>query len=243
MKEKTFKFFATQTGNLGDTSALFPVLSGLYQKYNKKIELVVRLKMRNFKGFKELAENQDCIKSLKFEDNKFNRSEFTTLQLCNDYTSQLNRPYEVSRYEHYLKKHLKLEFSVDDDFTLKVPEGGEFIYDKYIVGDRTYTPNSDMRRKFDVLRDCGKFKHDKCHFLDYNRSLIENLQIIKNNDKPLITTFTGISVLSDLMKKETMVFYDETLDNWDGKPIESSFNQHFYRNRNSVLINLEEFLI
>jgi hypothetical protein len=56
-----------------------------------------------------------------------------------------------------------------------------------------------------------------------------------------MTTFTGIAILADLMLKETMIFYPKELEFWDNKPIQYSFNQHFYRDRRSELIPLEIF--
>jgi hypothetical protein len=51
----------------------------------------------------------------------------------------------------------------------------------------------------------------------------------------------SIPMAADLMLKETMVFYPKELEFWDNKPIQYSFNQHFYRDRRTELIPLDMF--
>lgn len=229
--------FLPQSGNLGDTCNILPVLSGLYKKTGEKIHLVVRDKMKNFKGFKQLMEDQECVASLKFESNKTSKS-YTSVYLSNSFENSLYRPWETCRYETYLRN--SFDFDVDDDFILNVPDVEVKISNNYIIGDRTYSKDADTRRSFDVLKDSNKFPVNKCQYLNYTEELITNLNIIKKNPKPFITTFTGIAVLADLMLKETMIFYPRELSLWDNKPIEYSFNQHFYRNRRCELISLDD---
>ncbi len=232
-------FFLPQSGNLGDTCNILPVLSGIYKATGEKIDLKVRDKMKNFKGFKKLMESQECINSLKFESSMF-AGDYINLYLMNEFTKSLNRPWETVRYEEYVRNHLNIDFKVDDDFILHVPHK-DITHDAYIVGDRSYSKDADTRRSFDVIKNSGKFKEDKCYYLDYSDDLITNLNIIKNNKYQFITTFTGIAILADLMMKESLIFYPQELSFWDNKPIVYSFNQHFYRDRNCELVAIDEF--
>lgn len=233
------KIFLPNSGNLGDTCNILPVLSGIAKSYGP-IELVVRDKMKSFKGIKELFQAQECIKSFGFES-ECEFGVYEVLPLMNIEDRSLNRPWETQRYEQSAKENLKLGFTVDDDFILTVPNKKVPKTNKYIVGDRAYSQGADQRRMFDALRKSGKFPEEKCEYLDYNKSLIYNLNLIKKNPNPFMTTFTGISILADLMLKETMVFYPKELEFWDNKPIQYSFNQHFYRDRRTELIPLDMF--
>lgn len=233
------KIFLPMSGNLGDTCNILPVLSGFCKKFDDKIDLVVRDKMKNFKGFKELMESQPFIKSLKYESGRSDHD--MVIYLSDQYEKTPNRPYETSRYEYFIKNNLGLDFEVDDDFELVVPSHDACLHDKYIVGDRTYSKCADTRRRFDVLRDSCFFPEEKCHFLDYSNSIVYNLNLVRNSSRVFLTTFTGIAILADLMKKETLVLYPEDLKYWNSKDITESFKQHFYGNRNCELLSLKEW--
>jgi hypothetical protein len=237
-------FFLPMSGNLGDTCNILPVLSGLYKSTGEKIHLIVRDKMKNFKGFKQLIECQEFISKLDFESTYENTGEnVIPVYLMSNYDTHFNRPYETIRYENYLKS-LGYEFEVNDDFILDIPYKKTKYEDTelYVIGDRSYSKNADTRRSFDILKNTGYFSEHKCVFLEYNNDLIHNLNIIRNSIKPFITTFTGIAILADLMYKETMVCYGTDIENWDGFPIDKSYKQHFYRNRNCELVNLNELI-
>ncbi len=234
--------FLVQSGNLGDTCNILPVLSGIYNKYGEKISLVVREKMKNFKGFKKLIESQPFIDSLKFEGEDIT-GEYIPVFLENEYDTKFNIPYETIRYYEYFRRKMGLSFfDVDESFNLIVPEKKVNVDSNlYIIGDRKYSKHADTRRAFDVLKSSNHFPESKCYFLEYNNDLIHNLNIIRNSKNPFITTFTGIAVLADLMYKETMVCYSTDIQNWDGFPINKSFKQHFFQNRNCELVSLEDF--
>ena len=142
--------FLPQSGNLGDTSNILPVLSGLYKSTGEQVNLLVRDKMKSFKGFKHLMEAQECIASLRFESKPLANESYQSAYLSNDIPRSLNRPWETERYEVYFKEHFLNSLKVDDDFELNVPERDVPIYD-YVVGDRTYSKDADTRRAFDVL--------------------------------------------------------------------------------------------
>lgn len=233
--------FLVQSGNLGDTCNILPVLSGIYKASGETFTLRVREKMKNFKGFKKLMEAQPFIDSLQFETDEVDDN-FYDIYLENDFNQKFNIPYETLRYYEFFIKRINLHFEVDMDFKLTVPEKKVKVDSNlYVIGDRTYSKHADTRRAFDVLKNCNYFPESKCYFLEYNNDLIHNLNIIRNSKNPFITTFTGIAILADLMYKETMVCYSTDIEYWDGFPINKSFKQHFFQNRNCELVSLEDF--
>jgi hypothetical protein len=230
------------SGNLGDTLNVMPLLSGIYKTTGHKVSLTVRDKMKMFNGFKEFMEMQDCIAALKFESEVVMDDTYQQLSLVDDFPVHPIRPWETVRLETHFKSHYNMEFEVDDDFVFNVPEV-ECPTDKFIVGDRMIHKDMDQRRAMGVLNESGKFPLDKCYFLDYNVPLATNAGYIKASPEPLITTFTGISVISDLIKKETIVLFDDQIANWDNKHISYSYNKHFYRDRMCDLIHINDFTI
>jgi hypothetical protein len=68
-----------------------------------------------------------------------------------------------------------------------------------------------------------------------------NAYKIKHSTHPFISTFTGISGIADLLKKDQLVLWGEDIRNWDNKPIEYSFMKHYYGNRNSKLLYIGDF--
>ena len=228
------------SGNVGDTLAVLPVLSGITKATDHKISLVVRDKMKMFKGFKELMELQPCITSLKFESEVKLDDTYQIMSLVNDFTQHSIRPWETVRLEEDFRKRYNIDFEVDDDFELQVLEVVPSI-NKFIIGDRMNSPMMDQRRRFNVLENSKKFPVEKCYFLDYNESMLINAAYIKQSDKPIFTTFTGISTITDLLKKEAVVLWGDDIRNWDSKPIEYSFNKHFYRDRKCKLMYIGDF--
>ncbi len=236
------RIFMTMSGNLGDTLNVMPVLSGIYKSTGHKISLTVRNKMKMFNGFKEFMEMQDCIAALKFESDVTIDDTYQTMSLVNDFPIHPLRPWETVRLDTYFKTHYDFEYEVDDDFVFNVPEI-ECPTDKFLVGDRMVHKDMDQRRPMAVLKDSGKFPLDKCYFLDYNIPLATNAGYIKSSSEPFLSTFTGISVVSDLLKKDTVVIFDDLLANWDNKHISYSYNKHFYRDRKCELVHINDFTI
>lgn len=235
------RIFMPMSGNVGDTLNVMPVLSGIYKSTGHAISLVVRDKMKIFNGFREFMLMQDCICSLKFESDVQIDDTYNKMSLVNEFTQHPNRPWETVRLEEYFRKHYNIDFEVDDDFTLNVDESIDINPRRFIVGDRMMHSDMDQRRSFNVLESSGKFPLDKCFFLDYNMPMASNAAFIKHTDKPIFTTFTGISVIADLLKKDSVVLWSDDIRNWDNKPIEYSFNKHFYRDRKSKLMYLGDF--
>ena len=228
------------SGNVGDTLNVMPVLSGLYKSTGNKISLVVRDRMRMFNGFADFMRMQECIAAVKFESDVTLDDTFCTMSLVDKFTEHPIRPWETVRFEEYFRQHYNIDFAVDDEFELTVKNEGVYPF-HYLVGDRMSHPNMDQRRESGVLERSGKFPLDKCIFLDYNKPMAVNAALIKYTDKPIFTTFTGISVIADLLKKESVILWGEDIKNWDNKPIEYSFNKHFYRDRKCKLMRLSDF--
>lgn len=235
------RFFMPMSGNLGDTLNVMPVLSGITKSTGHKISLVVRDKMRAFPGFKEFMEMQDPIHELMFESDLNSTNDSNVLSLVDDFSPHPNRPYETVRFQEYLARNYNIDFEVDDSFILKTPEI-DVSTDLFLVGDRTISSmGGDTRRFFDVLKRSGKFNVEKCWFLDYNMPISFNAALVKATNKPIFTTFTGISNIADLLNKDAIILWGDDLYNWDSKPIEYSFNKHFYRDRRCKLMYLGDF--
>lgn len=237
------RIFMTMSGNVGDTLNVMPLLSGIFKSTGHKISLVVRDKMKMFAGFREFMQLQDCIAALKFESEVTLDDTYQRLGLVENFTQHETRPWETVRLEEYFRKHYRFDFEVDDNFTFSVDNNVTNVPSEFLVGDRMLHTNMDQRRKFNVLESSGKFPVDKCHFLDYNLPMATIAAYIKHTQKPIFTTFTGISQIADLLNKETIVLWGDDIRNWDNKPIEYSYNKHFYRDRKSKLMYIGDFNI
>lgn len=223
------------TANLGDFFNSLPVLSGLYNRYGK-LDFIIRKEMKKFKGIKEFLMYQGIFNSIEFDDEVFLYGNIVPVSSwTREDRNDPNRPIETCRYENYLKD-LGLQFDVDDNFILKVDDVSCELNDGYYGGDRWNGPDIDGRRASWTLSHL-----DDITFLDYNKTLMENAYIIKNCKGPFISTFTGISGIADLLNKEQIVLWGEDIRNWDNKPIEYSFQKHFYGNRKSKLMYLGDF--
>jgi hypothetical protein len=226
------------TINLGDFLNAFPVLSGISKHTNEKIDLVVCGDMKRFNGFKEFIEYQDCINSVMFDDEYIiiNYAGMQLSSITRENKNDNNRPTETCRYENWVIDNYHMEFQVDDDFTFQVPDLNIPIKEGHYVADRWSGPMIDGRRASGTLSHLANV-----NFLDYNNTLTENAYIIKNSTKPFISAFTGTAVLADLLNVDQLVIWTDELRMWDNKPIEQSFQKHFYGNRKSKLIYLGDF--
>ena len=230
------------TANLGDFANALPVISGMSLADNgRPVDLIIRGEMRKFNGIKELLLQQPCINGVEFDDEIFSNGAINLSSWTRMDQDDKNRPVETCRYENWIRDNYKLDFQVDDNFELQITDVAfEDFTGKYIVGDRWNHHTIDTRRKTHVVRDGVNPDSDKVEYLDYSKSLMHNLNIIKYSTKPFITTFTGIGILADLMNKETIVCWDEDMRMWDGHPVEYDFIRHYYGNRNSKLVYVED---
>lgn len=239
------KLYLRSTANLGDFMNAFPVMAGLAKKY--KIDLVIKQEMSKFIDFKEFLFYQDIFESVSF-DNETSLYQSVVLSSWTHMTkNNANRPVETCRYENFLKDNYELDFEVDDDCVLQVPDIDIDCHaDKFIIGDRwgkESCADVDDRRLSHVIRDGANLDPDKCYYLDYTRSIFENCSIIKNNPNKFITTFTGIGIIADLMMKETVVCWDEDMRVWDDKPVEFDWERHYYQDRRSQLIYVRDLTL
>lgn len=231
------------TANLGDFMNAFPVLSGLAKR--EKIKLVIRNEMRKFNGIKEFLMYQDIFDDVSFEDEVFVSGNVVVLSSWTRMDrNDPNRPIETCRYENWIRDNYNIDFEVDDDFEIRVfPGFVDGVTDKTIIGDRwspIQDPSLDTRRKTNVIEHGVTPDTSKVFYLDYSKPIMYNLNIIKNNPNPFITTFTGIGIIADLMNKETIVGWDEDMRTWDGHPVEFDFSRHYYGNRKSKLVHVKD---
>lgn len=233
------------TANLGDFMNAYPVLSGLAKQ--EKIDLVIRHEMSKFKHIRELLYYQGIFNSVEF-DNSQSTNNYLVLSSWTrmDKNSSI-RPVETCRYENWLRDQYILDFEVDDDCTIDIPDISVDSHDDLIiVGDRWGTELDvavDARRRSHVVRNGCNIDHEQFFYLDYTRSIFENCAIIKNNPNKFVTTFTGIGIIADLMRKDTIVCWDEDMRVWDGKPVEFDWERHYYANRNSRLCHVKDLRI
>lgn len=234
--------YLTSTANLGDFLNSLPVLSGIYKEWGQKEEIhfVMKPEMKKFKGIKEFLMYQGIFHKVSFYDETFIYGDVIELSSwTREDKNNPDRPIETCRYENYLRDlYNKVTFEVDDEFILKVdPFVQELVeFNKPYVGDRWSGEGIDKRRSSWVLSHLANV-----NFLDYNKTLMENAFYIWKSDKPFISTFTGTSVIADLMNKKQVVLWGEDIRNWDNKPIQYSFEKHFYKNRNSKLMYIGDF--
>jgi hypothetical protein len=223
--------------NLGDFSHCLPTLSGLYKSTGHKISFAICDRLERFKGIKELLSAQEMFAEVKF------MQEITNLTNCimiDD--SGTEGDYRLSagivhKYANFIKTNYDIQFVIDDDFELQVPEMDvDDVSDKILVGDRWSTkdaPDVDDRRSSYLIESSGILNGLPTHYLDYSKDLVYNCNLIKKNNRTFVTTFTGIAIMADLMKKRTIVVYGDDMINWNNKPILQSFDAHFYKDRKS----------
>jgi hypothetical protein len=243
------KIYLNCTANLGDFSNALPVISGLSKHFDEKIDMIVRGEMRKFNGFKEFLSYQPMIQSVEYDDELFS---YNSNQLILSSWTRMdqknpNRPVETCRYENWVNDNYNIDFQVDDDFEVQVfPQYTDDLSSKTIIGDRwsiKQDPAVDTRRNTNVIENGVNPDVSKVHYLDYTKPLMYNLNLIKNNPNPLITTFTGIGIIADLMNKETIVGWDEDMRVWDGHPVEYDFIRHYYGNRKSKLVHVKDIVV
>jgi len=234
------------TANLGDFANALPVISGLSLFDKRPINLIIRGEMRKFNGIKELLLQQPCINNVEFSDEVFSHGAIKLSSWTRMDQDDKNRPVETCRYENWIRDNYGFDFKVDDNFELVInPMNGIAIEstNKYIIGDRWNHSTIDNRRKTHVVRDGVNPDWSKVFYLNYDMSLMYNLNMIKNSPKPFISTFTGIGILADLMNKETIVCWDEDMRMWDGHPVEFDFKRHYYGDRKSKLVYVKDVVL
>ena len=227
-------YAAQGTSNLGDFFNSFPVLSGISKVYGN-FTLILQNDMVRFNGIKDLISYQSFIDKVYFENEFYQTSEIIIPfnSWVEEKCTKEGRPIETCRYEIRFKEY-NMQFEVDDDFILQIPEINVEISSKYVLGDRCSRTTHDTRRKCDLIPN-SKY-HEVGEYLDYGNNLIHNLNVIKQSSNPFVTTITGISVLVDLMNVPQILLYDDEMENWqDRGTIDNTYIRHYYSDRKSVL--------
>jgi len=231
--------------NLGDFANCLPVLSGLYKKTGEKINFGICDRIQQFKGIRELLSSQEMFHKVSFmRDFKTNDP---CLVIDDNYPEMIvpNIPISTCRYANYIAENYKIDFVPDGDFVLKIPQMPvEYIPEKILIGDRWSAKQAvelDTRRYSNMIETSGIMKDADVYYLDYTHDLVYNCNLIKKSERPFVTTFTGIGIIADLMKKDTYILWGEDVRNWDNNPIQYSFDLHYYKDRNSKLVYVNDF--
>lgn len=250
----SIKLYASHTKNLGDLFNTLPVISGLAESFNDKVKFVVPDEMQQIKGFKEFLMYQGIFESIHYrceiigmEENQYIRMVYSQDEMRN-LTERPNRPIETSRHEAFIRAyHPTLgEWEVDDDFKLNV-FGVDRCDEGWICGDRWLKSATDTRRASNVLKDSGLFDGIHYRFLDYTKPIMDNAREIASCKHPFIGTFTGSSVIADLLDIEHYVLWDDSMIGWnaginsDKWSIDYSLWKHYYKNRKAKLYHIDEF--
>jgi len=231
--------------NLGDFVNCLPALSGLYQATGEKIHFIICDRLQQFKGIKQLLAAQEMFSKIQFVYENPNVINYILIDDTGADDGDINVPLSTRRYANYIKQHSKIQFDVDADFELRIPK--HVVVDttnEIVIGDRwslQLAKEVDTRRYSNMIESSGIMKDTRAYYLDYTHDLLYNCNIIKQNNKPFITTFTGIGIIADLMKKDSYILWGDDIRNWDNKPIEYSFDLHYFKNRNAKLVYLNDF--
>lgn len=230
--------------NLGDFANCLPALSGLHKSTGEKIHFSISNQLGRFNGLKQLLCLQEMFADVILESEEKKDSKYINIHDQSDEDSQTVVPSATLRYANSLYSQ-NIEFEIDEDFEMNVPKlGFDYLEDTILIGDRWSSKedsNLDSRRASYMIKDSGILNHKKTLQLDYKKDLVYNCSLVKYNPNIFVTTFTGIGILADLMKKDQYIVWGEDLRDWAGKPIEYSFELHYFKNRNSKLCYVEDF--
>lgn len=219
------------TSNMGDFLNSLPVLSGIYNSYGA-INLVIQDDMKRFNGFRDLLSYQPIFNSVKYKSEVSYYGDYIPFNSwVDDFSFDGVHPIETTRYKKYFDLTTVLSFDIDDTFILQVPHLNIDYYD-IVVGDRCSSTANDNSRQYNILKSSNRFI--TANYLDFNNSCIFNANVIKQCNK-FITTFTGVSVLADLMNIPFDLYYTRDFDGWAGQSIGLTYHKHFYITRKSTL--------
>lgn len=237
--------YSPRIHNLGDFMHCLPTLSGLYKKTGEQLSFGICNRLERFKGIKELLQYQDMFEEVKFMHEITQPSDrYIIVDDVGNERGDNNSPICVRRFHNFIVDNYLIDYEIDNDFVLKIENLNLDVADKTIIGDR-WSPNDapdvDTRRKSNLIKDSGVIDESKSHYLDYTKDLMYNCNLIRYSHAPFITTFTGIGIVADLMYKETVVLWDEDMRNWQGWGVEHDFKLHYYQNRNSKLVNINDY--
>jgi hypothetical protein len=240
------RVYSPRIHNLGDFIHCLPVLSGLAKKLDSQISFGICNRLERFKGIKELLMAQGFFSNVNFMYELYTTdNNYILLEDTGTEEGYGTRPIVTHKMYTFIRDNYKIDFECDDDFELKLQDVlVEDTGDKFVIGDR-WSPKDavdvDTRRYSNLIESANIIPKENAIYLDYTKDLMYNCNLVKKSAKPFISTFTGIGILADLMKKETHVLWDEDMRNWQGKPVEHDFDLHYYKNRNSKLFYIHDY--
>lgn len=239
------KVYSPRIHNLGDFANCLPTLSGLYKTTGLKMSFGICDRLQRFNGIKELLLQQEMFAEVHFMHEKPTVSQYIVIDDTGSDDNHGVNPYATQRYTNFVIDNYKIQFETDSNFELIVPKLDiDYQEDKFIIGDRWSpkdAPDVDDRRYSNMIESLGLVPKNKSFYLDYTKDLIYNCSMVRYNPNLFITTFTGIGILADLMKKDLCVLWGEDVRNWAGKPVENSFETHYYFNRKAKLVYVNDF--
>lgn len=233
--------------HLGDFFNIFPVVSGLGKMFNEKIDFTIPEKLNTkFPSLREFLEHQPMFNSVAFSNERaYQGIQIHAFRRKMEKPSHLTMPAETYRAQKNAELDNHLEITVDNDFEFVVPDLNlDWDTSKDLCGERSHHSRRNRRKEY-FLRPTRNFVD--CLFLDYyNDTITTNAWKVKHCKGVFISTFTGISIMADLMKKNHVVAWDqESVDDcrlesplWT---VEKMFDRHYYRDRGAQLISLSTF--
>jgi hypothetical protein len=229
---------------MGDFLHCLPVISGFCKKFGVRVSFGISQHLRKFDGIRELLLLQGFFSEVYFLDEHAPYEDSLLLHNLGKAGSDGKSPMACYQFLNHLKGY-GLDFDIDCDFELKVPILPiDYLPGKIIVGDRwspSDAPDVDSRRLSNVLRNSGKFNGDRFHYLDYRNGVVHNASLIKYNPNPFYTTSTGISIVSDMMNKESYMLYGPDMENWQGNSIECEYDFHYFKNKRTRIASIGSF--
>lgn len=241
------KVVSPRIHNLGDFANCLPALSGFYKLTGHKMSFSICDRLQRFVGLKELLLAQEMFSDVKFMHEESLPDRYIVIDDQDQEENLGHIPTATFKYANSIRKGYGIQFDIDDEFELNIPKLDiDYMTDKVLVGDRWSSndaPDVDTRRYSYMIKDSGILNHKDTFYLDYTKDLLYNCSLIKYNPNPFVTTFTGIGILADMMRKDQYIVWGDDLHNWNNKPIEYSFKMHYFMNRNSKLVYIKDFVM
>ena len=229
---------------MGDFCNGFPAYDALAKEHGK-FDLILPRAMRMFSGIKDFVSYQGFTSSILFDDELTDFSNVIIMaQLPASFFKptyekrdiSIVRPFMTCYVEQYLKANLRLDFKINDDYCIKIKDVPSANPEDFISAGDRWSKTLNHRRKHSMLGHIEGLK-----FLDFEKDIFYNLNIIKKSKYPFVSTFTGVSILADLIKKPNIVLWDEDMRNFMGWSPEFSFRKHYFTNRLSYIQYVNDF--
>ncbi|NBP00460.1 MAG: hypothetical protein EBU90_10115 [Proteobacteria bacterium] len=232
--------------NLGDFAHCLPTISAIYKKYGEKISFTICDRLQRFRGIRELLLQQEMFSEVWFyHERKFDPNRSILIDDTGSKEGNPNSPISVRQHLNFIRQNYNVDLENDDDFELNIPKLDiDYHNDKLIIGDRWSpkdAPDVDERRYSNLIESSKIIPKENAMYLDYTQDLLYNCALIKYNPNPFVTTFTGIGILADLMKKDCYILWDEDMRNWQGWGVVHDYDLHYYKDRKSKLIYIKDF--